>query len=244
MSNYEIGGRVEIIQGALLKEKGSNNAQFYAEFRNTLSVAGADVARYRVEINADIRNVVENEDSSITLDFYGISSYRAYTTFANQSTSVPLTYSLDVDKANNGTLSRAWTLEGELSHPFDSGLIHVDTEGTKAIKVTIPAGQSVAIPERKVAHWLANAPSISDEFNVYVGGSITNTNPPLYTPMAVRDGGKMKSNNKNGKNNKVRLGKTLTTIAKENYATVSQPNKGHMRIRDAGSMKQQTIIGE
>ena len=73
MATYEINGNVVITQGATLDGTERINEIFRASFHNEVTL-GVVSARYNVDCRADIRNVRINDDSSVELDFYGITA--------------------------------------------------------------------------------------------------------------------------------------------------------------------------
>lgn len=227
---FNFGGRVELIQGGLSEGTGSDGAQFFAKFRNEFQ-AGVSVAKYVIYLWADVRNVKENPDGSIELDFYGLSQYRVMTYEASDTTTSAVTYTLQVDKENNGSLVQVWTKTTDLSASFDTGDVFV-TKGTTAKHYKVDAGHTLTIPELKVAHWLADGAVADDEFNLYIGGKITNTNPANYKPSKIRKGGSWKKLNDNASGKLlIRTSGKWVDKSLENLNTQNQENKGHTRLR-------------
>lgn len=233
---FNFGGRVELIQGGLSEGTGSEGSQFFAKFRNEYPI-GKSVAKYIIYLWADVRNVKENPDGSIELDFYGLSQYRAMTYEALNITTENVTYTLKVDKNNDGNLVQVWSKTADLSGAFDTGNVFV-TKGTAPLHYKIEAGQTLKIPERKVANWYADASSADDEFNLYIGGTITNTNPANYIPAKARKGGQWKKLNDNNGHLKIRLSGSWIDKSKENLNTQNKENSGHTRIRRSGKWLQ------
>jgi hypothetical protein len=224
---FNFGGRVEIIQGGLFDGQNHHENRYEATFRNEYR-NGQRVATYTVTMWADIRNYKENNDGSIELDYYGMAQFNVATSFAENKTYENLTYTFQADKKNNGQLETVWTQTLDLSAPFNTGIIKVDSSAPPQ-HYRVEAGQTLKIPEKKVAHWYADARISDDEFNFYMGGDITNTNPPNYVPYAQYNGAWKDFNSNNGKiliySNNIWVDKS-----QENAATIKQPDKGHNRI--------------
>lgn len=225
---FNFGGRVELIQGGLSEGTASEGNLYSAKFRNEFR-AGQSVAKYIVYIWADVRNYKENPDGSIELDFYGVSQFRVRTYEALNITTASVTYTLNADMKNDGNLVQVWQQALDLSSSFDTGDIFVTDKGSTPKHYKVNAGQTLNIPEIKVAHWLADASVADDEFNLYIGGSITNTNPANYRPYAEYQGAWKDFNSNNG-HIQIYLNGAWVDKSLENANTIKQPNTGHNRI--------------
>lgn len=243
MANFRLDNRLEITQGATsLGSRGSGN-HFEVGFFNSLG-GGNDshLAEYWVIVNAKIENVVENDDLSIDLDYYGISDVRVMTTMAKNITTGSLEYRLSVDLDNSGNLKQVWSKRADLSGSFDSGIINIETL-KQPLHIHVEAGESVGFAEKRILNWYGDASLSDDEFNIYTGQPlITNLNPPLYTPCNIRKGSTFPSVNKLKLTNQIRQNGQYRIIAKESRRTQRADNTGHVRVRHNGNYLQSPLI--
>ena len=233
MATYEINGNVVITQGATLDGTERINEIFRASFHNEVTL-GVVSARYNVDCRADIRNVRVNDDSSVELDFYGITAVRAYTTFTTGASGVTMVGTLYGDKNNDGNLQKLWESTIDLAGSFDTGWIGINGSAPQHLK--IPAGEQVNIPLRRVVRWYGDASYSDDEFYVDVGGFIKN---PIetYRPASIRKSGSWVSINKTKRKLLIRQGGWQDKSV-ETFPDKLKPNKGHTRIRRSGNWLQ------
>lgn len=238
MANYNIQNRLEITQGALSIGSTANQNFFKVGFKNT--DGRNTVATYWVEVTVKVTNVIENDDLSIDLEYFGISSVRVRTDYATNKKTGNCTYILKVDSDNNGNLKEVWRKKADLSSSFDTGDINVQPF-TNPIKVHVEAGETFSLQERKILNFYNDASLTDDEFNIYTGSPlIKNLNPPLYTPCSIRKNGKFFSCNK-GLSNAIRKNGYFKKIPKEKRATQNFSDMGHVRYRNNSIWKQSNL---
>ena len=230
MANFGVVNRLDIVQGATSSGYNTKNGAFEVSFYNSLTVGGDHLADYTVYVTSLIKNVKENSDGSIDLDYYGVTKVQVKTTQAKNISSVVVTYRLKVDIDNSGNLKEVWSKNSDLSGSFDSGIINVESLA-KPLHIHINAGESYDLGKsKKVLNWYADAPLEDDEFNIYLG-HIANFNKPLYTPCGIRHSGSLKSVNKENRYNQIRVNNQFSTIHKEIINKANTPNSGHVRGR-------------
>lgn len=172
MAEISFNLRPNIIQGSNLDGTYSSNDTIYIEYNNYYP-AGTLVSKYRIEAHLDLTNITVNDDLSVSFDYGGIQSVRAYTTNSTYARGYNVERILD-----NGNLQRVWELNSDIGTSFDTGLISVATQ--PRTRYTVPPNGSITIPEIRAFKWLSSA-VISDECAVYVGGTVTNI-IPMYQP--------------------------------------------------------------
>lgn len=233
---YEIDGKVTVTQNATLLRTERENNLFRAVFENRINTG--QVAVYNVDCFADIRHVTQSPDGTIELDFYGITSVRAYTTKATGTTGYRVGLKMWGDTNNDGNLNLIYQHEVDLGDSFDTGVKAVN--GSKPIHLSIPAGEKRQIPLRRVVRWLATAQVSNDEFYMDVGGFIINP-IEFYVPCAIRENNRHRSLNDTPPKKILKRDTSWIDVSKENIATKLQPNKGHTRLRLDGVWKQAPI---
>lgn len=230
MANFGVVNRLDIVQGATSSGYKAKNGTYEVSFYNSLTLGGDHLADYTVYVSSLIKNVRENADGSIDLDYYGVNKVQVKTTQAKNISSVAVTYRLRVDTDNSGNLKEVWSKNSDLSGSFDSGIINVESLA-KPLHIHINAGESYELGKtKKVLNWYADAPLADDEFNIYLG-HIANFNEPLYTPCGIRHSGSFKSVNKENRYNQIRVNNQFSTIHKEIISKANTPNSGHVRVR-------------
>lgn len=237
MANYEINGNVVVTQNATLLGTTRENNLFRATFENT--VAHQQVAIYNVDCFADIRNFVKRPDGTVELDFYGITTVRAYTTKETGITGYRNSLKMFGDVRNNGNLELIYEHEVDLGEGFDTGIKTVN--GSSPIHLVIPPGEQRQIPLRRVVRWFADALISDDEFYMDIGGYIKNP-VELYIPCAIRQGLIIKSLNDTPKKYiKRRNLNSWNDFSWERVETKMQAGQGKSRIRIGGSFRQAPI---
>ena len=83
-----------------------------------------------------------------------------------------------------------------------------------------------------------NFPKLSDECEVFVGGTVTNV-IPTYKPNALRKNNEWKSVQELKLSTYIRTSSTWNDVGTEQVATIGQVNKGHTRRRQGGEWKQE-----
>ena len=229
MPNLKFKIREHIIQGDDLSKIESADDNVLIEYNNYYP-AGTHVSTYRIEAQLDLANVTVHDDLSVSFDYGGIKGVRAHTTY---STTVK---GYNVDKTlSKGDGSTAWQLSSDIATAFDSGWQTVATRPRQ--HYVVPPNGSIAIPEEKAFHWLSSA-LVSDECEVFVGGTVTNV-IPTYKPNGLRKNGEWKSIQELKLSTYIRTQGNWLDVGTEQVATAGQVNKGQTRRRQGEQWKQE-----
>ena len=229
MANLRFNIRPVIIQGDDLSSVISSDSDTAITYNNYYP-AGTHVSTYRIEAKLALSNVTVHDDLSISFDYGGIQSVRAHTTWSSSSVGY------NVNKhfyKGDGTV--AWEQSSDIAAAFDTGDIAVAPQPTR--RYTVPPNGSINIPEIKAFRWLSEA-VISDECEVFVGGTVTNV-IPTYKPNGLRKNGEWKSVQELKLSTYIRTSSTWNDVGTEQVATIGQVNKGHTRRRQGGEWKQE-----
>ena len=229
MANLRFNIRPVIIQGDDLSSVISSDSDTAITYNNYYP-AGTHVSTYRIEAKLALSNVTVHDDLSISFDYGGIQSVRAHTTWSSS------TVGYNVNKhfyKGDGTV--AWEQSSDIAAAFDTGDIAVAPQPTR--RYTVPPNGSIDIPEIKAFRWLSEA-VISDECEVYVGGTVTNV-IPTYKPNGLRKNGEWKGVQELKLSTYIRTQDNWNDVGTEQVATIGQVNKGHTRRRQGGEWKQE-----
>ena len=229
MANLRFNIRPVIIQGDDLSSVISSDSDTAITYNNYYP-AGTHVSTYRIEAKLALSNVTVHDDLSISFDYGGIQSVRAHTTWSSSSVGY------NVNKhfyKGDGTV--AWEQSSDIAAAFDTGDIAVAPQPTR--RYTVPPNGSIDIPEIKAFRWLSEA-VISDECEVFVGGTVTNV-IPTYKPNALRKNNEWKSVQELKLSTYIRTQDDWNDVGTEQVATIGQVNKGHTRRRQGGEWKQE-----
>ena len=229
MANLRFNIRPVIIQGDDLASVISSDSDTAITYNNYYP-AGTHVSTYRIEAKLALSNVTVHGDLSISFDYGGIQSVRAHTTWSSSSVGY------NVNKhfyKGDGTV--AWEQSSDIAAAFDTGDIAVAPQPTR--RYTVPPNGSIDIPEIKAFRWLSEA-VISDECEVFVGGTVTNV-IPTYKPNGLRKSGEWKSVQELKLSTYIRTSSNWNDVGTEQVATIGQVNKGQTRRRQGGQWKQE-----
>lgn len=229
MANIRFNIRPVIIQGENLSKVESADDNVMIEYNNYYPI-GTHVSTYRIEARLALSNVTIHDDLSISFDYGGIQSVRAHTTWSSS------TVGYNVNKhfyKGDGTV--AWEQSSDIAAAFDTGDIAVAPQPTR--RYTVPPNGSIDIPEIKAFRWLSEA-KISDECEVFVGGTVTNV-IPTYKPNGLRKSGEWKSVQELKLSTYIRTQGNWNDVGTEQVATIGQVNKGQTRRRQGGEWKQE-----
>ncbi len=229
MANLRFNIRPVIIQGDDLASVISSDSDTAITYNNYYP-AGTHVSTYRIEAKLALSNVTVHDDLSISFDYGGIQSVRAHTTWSSSSVGY------NVNKhfyKGDGTV--AWEQSSDIAAAFDTGDIAVAPQPTR--RYTVPPNGSIDIPEIKAFRWLSEA-VISDECEVFVGGTVTNV-IPTYKPNALRKNNEWKSVQELKLSTYIRTQGTWNDVGTEQVATIGHAGKGHTRRRQGGEWKQE-----
>ena len=229
MPNLRFNIRPVIIQGDDLSSVISSDSDTAITYNNYYP-AGTHVSTYRIEAKLALSNVTVHDDLSISFDYGGIQSVRAHTTWSSSSVGY------NVNKhfyKGDGTV--AWEQSSDIATAFDTGDIAVAPQPTR--RYTVPPNGSIDIPEIKAFRWLSEA-VVSDECEVFVGGTVTNV-IPTYKPNGLRKSGEWKSVQELKLSTYIRTSSTWNDVGTEQVATIGQAGKGHTRRRQGGEWKQE-----
>lgn len=218
-----------IIQGDDLASVISSDSDTAITYNNYYP-AGTHVSTYRIEAKLALSNVTVHDDLSISFDYGGIQSVRAHTTWSSS------TVGYNVNKhfyKGDGTV--AWEQSSDIAAAFDTGDIAVAPQPTR--RYTVPPNGSIDIPEIKAFRWLSEA-VISDECEVFVGGTVTNV-IPTYKPNGLRKSGEWKSVQELKLSTYIRREEHWNDVGTEQVATIGHAGKGHTRRRQGGQWKQE-----
>lgn len=229
MGNLSFGLRPVILQGANLSATGSTDSDVFIEYKNYYPY-DTHVATYRVTAKLSLSNVVVNDDLSIEFDYGGIQYVRAYSTWAKGAVG----YSVR-DTLFKGDDSQAWTYTHDIGEAMDSFQVPVATQPIQHYKV--PPNGSIKIPETKAFTWVESA-IVSDECEVYVGGTVTNI-IPTYKPNGLRKGGEWKGVQALTLSTYIRKGGSWSDVGTEQVSTIGQVNEGNTRRRQREQWKQE-----
>ena len=229
MANLRFNIRPVIIQGENLSSVISSDSDTAITYNNYYPI-GTHVSTYRIEAKLALSNVTVHDDLSISFDYGGIQSVRARTTWSSSSVGY------NVNKhfyKGDGTV--AWEQSSDIAAAFDTGDIPVAPQPTR--RYTVPPNGSIDIPEIKAFRWLSEA-VVSDECEVFVGGTVTNV-IPTYKPNGLRKNGEWKSVQELKLSTYIRTSGNWNDVGTEQVATIGQVNKGHTRRRQGGEWKQE-----
>ena len=229
MANLRFNIRPVIIQGDDLSSVISSDSDTAITYNNYYP-AGTHVSTYRIEAKLALSNVTVHDDLSISFDYGGIQSVRAHTTWSSSSVGY------NVNKhfyKGDGTV--AWEQSSDIAAAFDTGDIAVAPQPTR--RYTVPPNGSIDIPEIKAFRWLSEA-VVSDECEVFVGGTVTNV-IPTYKPNGLRKSGEWKSVQELKLSTYIRTQRNWQDVGTEQVATIGHVNKGHTRRRQGGEWKQE-----
>ena len=229
MANLRFNIRPAIIQGDDLSSVISSDSDTAITYNNYYP-AGTHVSTYRIEAKLALSNVTVHDDLSISFDYGGIQSVRAHTTWSSSSVGY------NVNKhfyKGDGTV--AWEQSSDIAAAFDTGDIAVAPQPTR--RYTVPPNGSIDIPEIKAFRWLSEA-VISDECEVFVGGTVTNV-IPTYKPNGLRKNNEWKSVQELKLSTYIRTSNNWNDVGTEQVATIGQVNKGQTRRRQGGQWKQE-----
>lgn len=232
MAELSFNLRPDIIQGGNLADTYSSNDSIYIEYNNYYP-AGTLVSKYRIEARLDLANVTVNDDLSVSFDYGGIQSVRAYTTHSTYSRGYNVEKILD-----NGNLQRVWYLNSDIGLPFDSGWISVATQPRQ--HYVVPPNSEITIPEIRAFKWLSRA-VISDECAVYVGGKVTNV-IPMYQPNGLRKSNEWKAIQFLKQSTWIRTSNNWNDVGHERIAYIGRENTGQTRRRQSGVWKQEGMF--
>ena len=229
MANLRFNIRPVIIQGDDLASVISSDSDTAITYNNYYP-AGTHVSTYRIEAKLALSNVTVHDDLSVSFDYGGIQSVRAHTTWSSSSVGY------NVNKhfyKGDGTV--AWEQSSDIAAAFDTGDIAVAPQPTR--RYTVPPNGSIDIPEIKAFRWLSEA-VVSDECEVFVGGTVTNV-IPTYKPNGLRKNNEWKSVQELKLSTYIRTQDNWNDVGTEQVATIGQVNKGHTRRRQGGEWKQE-----
>lgn len=228
MPNLKFHIRPNIIQGGNLSNQGSSDSNVFIEYDNFYP-AGTKVSAYRIEAELALSNVIVNDDLSVTFTYGGIQLVRAYTKFST----TPVGYQIE-KTLFKGDDSIAWKHTDDIASMFDTGFIRV--AGTSPKTYTVPANGSISIPEVKAFGWLSTG-QVSDQCDVYVGGTVTNT-IPTYKPNGLRKNGVWKGVVTLSLSSHIRKNGQWIDVGSEDIGTIEHVNSGNSRHREGGQWKQ------
>ena len=229
MANLRFNIRPVIIQGENLSSVISSDSDTAITYNNYYPI-GTHVSTYRIEAKLALSNVTVHDDLSVSFDYGGIQSVRAHTTWSSSSVGY------NVNKhfyKGDGTV--AWEQSSDIATAFDTGDIPVAPQPTQ--RYTVPANGSINIPEIKAFRWLCEA-VVSDECEVFVGGTVTNV-IPTYKPNALRKNNEWKSVQELKLSTYIRTQGDWNDVGTEQVATIGHAGKGQTRRRQGGQWKQE-----
>lgn len=232
MAEISFNIRPVIIQGSNLSRVESANDSILIEYNNYYP-AGRLVSTYRIEARLDLANFTVHDDLSVSFDYGGIQAVRAHTTM---STSVQ-GYNVD-KKLFKGDGSIAWQKNSDIGAMFDSGWISVATQARQ--HYIVPPNGSISIPEIKAFGWLSSA-VISDQCEVYVGGSVTNV-IPMYKPNGLRKSNEWKAVQFLNQSTWIRTSNNWNDVGHERIAYIGRDNTGQTRRRQSYIWKQEGMF--
>ena len=229
MANLRFNIRHNIIQGDDLSKVESADDNVMIEYNNFYP-AGTHVSTYRIEAQLDLANVTVHDDLSVSFDYGGIKAVRAHTTYST------VVKGYNVNKTlSKGDGSTAWNQNSDIGAMFDSGWVSVATKPRQ--HYVVPPNGSINIAEEKAFHWLSEA-VVSDECEVFVGGTVTNV-IPTYKPNGLRKNGEWKSVQELKLSTYIRTSNNWNDVGTEQVATIGQVGKGNTRRRQGVEWKQE-----
>lgn len=225
--------RPRIIQGSNLGGIYSADDTCRVVFKNYYP-NNVPVADYLVEAILALENVTVNDDLSVEFDYAGIKKIRAQTTWA---TSRPVGYNI-TDTLFKPDDTQAWSFTHDIAAAWDSGYHDITPIEKQHYKV--PAGGSISIPEIKAFRWLSRA-TVSDEFEMFVGGSVTNT-IDTYKPNGLYTGTYWNQiqNYPTTQSTFVFKGENWVDVGTETTAYAGHVDKGHTRRYQGGFWLQES----
>ena len=229
MANLKFKIRPVIIQGDDLASVISSDSDTAITYNNYYP-AGTHVSTYRIEAKLALSNVTVHDDLSVSFDYGGIKGVRAHTTWS--STAVGYTVNKTLYKGDG---SIAWHQSSDIAAMFETDWVSVATKPRQ--HYVVPPNGSINIPEEKAFHWLSEA-VISDECEVFVGGTVTNV-IPTYKPNGLRKNNEWKGVQELKLSTYIRTSNNWNDVGTEQVATIGQVNKGHTRRRQGGEWKQE-----
>ena len=229
MANLRLNIRHNMIQGENLSKVESADDNVMIEYNNYYP-AGNPVSTYRIEAQLDLANVTVHDDLSVSFDYGGIKGVRAHTTWSSAAVGYNVNKTL-----YKGDGSTAWHQSSDIAAMFESDWVSVATKPRQ--HYVVPPNGSISIPEEKAFHWLSEA-VISDECEVFVGGTVTNA-IPTYKPNGLRKSGKWKGVQELKLSTYIRTQDNWNDVGTEQVATIGHVNKGHTRRRQGGEWKQE-----
>ena len=229
MPNLRFNIRPVIIQGENLSSVISSDSDTAITYNNYYP-AGTHVSTYRIEAQLDLANVTVHDDLSVSFDYGGIKGVRAHTTWSSAAVGYNVNKTL-----YKGDMSTAWELGSDIATAFDTGWVPVATRERQ--HYVVPPNGSINIPEEKAFHWLSRA-VISDECEVFVGGTVTNV-IPTYKPNGLRKNNEWKSVQELKLSTYIRNQGNWNDVGTEQVATIGHVNKGQTRRRQGGEWKQE-----
>ena len=224
--------RPVIIQGANLDRTYSSNDTIYIEYNNYYP-AGTLVSKYRIEAKLDLVNLTVHDDLSVSFDYGGIQAVRAYTTHSTYNVGYNVNKTL-----YKGDGSQAWNQNSDIGAMFDSGWVSVSTQQRQ--HYVVPPNGSISIPEIKAFGWAAIA-QVSDQCDVYVGGTVTNV-IPMYQPNGLRKSGEWKAIQFLQQSTWIRNSNSWQDVGHEQIAYIGHADKGQTRRRQSGVWKQEGMF--
>lgn len=232
MAELSFNMRPQIIQGSNLDRTYSANESIFIEYNNYYP-AGRLVSKYRIEARLDLTNVQVHDDLSVSFDYGGVQSVRAYTTHSTTNQGYNVEKILD-----NGNLQRAWSQTSDIGAMFDSGWINVATQARQ--HYVVPPNGIITIPEIRAFKWLANA-VVSDECVVFVGGTVSNI-IPMYQPNGLRKSNEWEAVQFLKQSTWLRTSNNWSDVGHEQIAYIGHTNKGQTRRRQSGAWKQEGMF--
>lgn len=229
MANLRFNIRPVIIQGDNLSRVESADDNVMIEYNNYYPI-GVHVSTYRIEAQLDLANVTVHDDLSISFDYGGIKAVRAHTTWSTGAVGYTVAKTL-----YRGDGSTAWQLGSDIATAFDSGWQTVATRERQ--HYVVPPNGSISIPEEKAFRWLSRA-VVSDECEVFVGGTVSNI-IPTYKPNGLRKSGEWKSVQGLKLSTYIRTSGNWNDVGTEQVATIGHVNKGQTRRRQGSQWKQE-----
>ena len=229
MANLKFNIRHNIIQGDDLSKVESADDNVMIEYNNYYP-AGNPVSTYRIEAQLDLANVTVHDDLSVSFDYGGIKGVRAHTTWSSAVVGYNVNKTL-----YKGDGSIAWNQNSDIAAMFESDWVSVATKPRQ--HYVVPPNGSINIPEEKAFHWLSRA-VISDECEVFVGGTVTNV-IPTYKPNGLRKSGEWKSVQELKLSTYIRSSGNWNDVGTEQVATIGHAGKGQTRRRQGGEWRQE-----